>query len=48
MYELTQIYDELKTFNKTVDIDKSYVKSGDYLAIARFDGLDPMSKSLIF
>ena len=27
-------------------MDKSNIKSGDYLAIARFDGLDPLSKLL--
>jgi hypothetical protein len=28
-------------FNKTVALDPSVIKSGDYLAIVRFDGLDP-------
>ena len=42
---LSQIYPELKKFDKHVNIDKSNINSGDYLAIARFDGLDPMSKS---
>lgn len=29
-------------FNKTTAVDKTAIKSGDYLAIIRFDGLDPM------
>jgi hypothetical protein len=29
-------------FNKTTAVDKTAIRSGDYLAIIRFDGLDPM------
>jgi hypothetical protein len=29
-------------FNATIDVDTSAIRSGDYLAITRFDGLDPM------
>eukprot|EP01138_Halocafeteria_seosinensis_P014845 gb/GECG01015155.1/.p1 GENE.gb/GECG01015155.1/~~gb/GECG01015155.1/.p1 ORF type:complete len:584 (+),score=51.41 gb/GECG01015155.1/:1-1752(+) len=36
------IYKELKKYNEFVELDKSLIKSGDYLAISRFDGLSPM------
>jgi hypothetical protein len=31
-----------RPFNKVTTVNDSSIRSGDYLAIARFDGLDPM------
>lgn len=36
------VYPPMTAFNQHQVVDPSLVKSGDYLAIARFDGLDPM------
>lgn len=36
------VFPPMEIFNTSQPIDASLIRSGDYLAIARFDGLDPM------
>jgi hypothetical protein len=35
-------YTFVKRNQQRIDLDASYIESGDYFAIRRFDGLDPV------